>query len=290
MRTIILILVLGCFSSTFCQGPYLVYGPSGGEHGSIYSKPSQGYPPPAPAPNQQPDYAEPAIPPSMQQDQYEMTAMNESSEVPQSEILTIDPRDPDGDSIIGIAGQDYPILSEIPRTGFQCPQQQYPGYYADQEAFCQVFHICLDDGRNHSFLCPNGTLFNQEHLVCDWWYNVNCSLASSYFDTNIIFAPPTTESVTMEESNMTVTNDTNVTDKPTMAPSQPTSTWPPLLMIPPQASYAPAPQPGQVYMNYGTRYSKPQYSQFQHFYQRPDDEWGYSQFFNPDPEFEVSVH
>ena len=27
-----------------------------------------------------------------------------------------------------------------------------------------------------SFLCPNGTLFQQEYLVCDWWFNVDCSV------------------------------------------------------------------------------------------------------------------
>ena len=25
-----------------------------------------------------------------------------------------------------------------------------------------------------SFLCPNGTLFNQRLFVCDWWFNVDC--------------------------------------------------------------------------------------------------------------------
>ena len=39
------------------------------------------------------------------------------------------------------------------------------GYYADPEAECQVFHICSDDGQGgmtkYSFLCPNGTIFNQ---------------------------------------------------------------------------------------------------------------------------------
>lgn len=26
----------------------------------------------------------------------------------------------------------------------------------------------------HSFLCPNGTIFNQKKRICDWWYNVDC--------------------------------------------------------------------------------------------------------------------
>jgi hypothetical protein len=27
----------------------------------------------------------------------------------------------------------------------------------------------------YSFLCPNGTLFNQVYFICDWWFNVDCS-------------------------------------------------------------------------------------------------------------------
>lgn len=35
--------------------------------------------------------------------------------------------------------------------------------------------MCEADGRQHSFLCPNGTVFSQRLLTCDWWYNVRCS-------------------------------------------------------------------------------------------------------------------
>ena len=57
------------------------------------------------------------------------------------------------------------------------------GYYADPEAECQVFHICSDDGAGglakYSFLCPNGTIFNQNYFICDWWFNVDCSEAEA---------------------------------------------------------------------------------------------------------------
>ncbi|GBO21829.1 hypothetical protein AVEN_109246-1 [Araneus ventricosus] len=49
-----------------------------------------------------------------------------------------------------------------------------------------MFHICHENGQRSSFLCPIGTVFNQEYLVCDWWYNVECEnklnhqLADSY--------------------------------------------------------------------------------------------------------------
>lgn len=39
----------------------------------------------------------------------------------------------------GRAGRDYPILSYIPLTSFGCDLvADYPGYYADMEAGCQV--------------------------------------------------------------------------------------------------------------------------------------------------------
>ena len=49
------------------------------------------------------------------------------------------------------------------------------GYYADPEMGCQAYHVCqvFDDGFNepikNSFLCPNGTIFNQPIFTCDWW-------------------------------------------------------------------------------------------------------------------------
>ena len=55
----------------------------------------------------------------------------------------------------------------------------FSGYYADQspESRCQVFHICSNNRgykSSYSFLCPNGTIFNQLYFICDWWFNVDC--------------------------------------------------------------------------------------------------------------------
>merc|ERR1712090_120744 len=59
------------------------------------------------------------------------------------------------------------------------------GYYADTEQDCQAYHICLKNSENGlypvSFLCPNGTVFNQQIFVCDWWFNVDCPAATSYY-------------------------------------------------------------------------------------------------------------
>ncbi|XP_057375773.1 adhesive plaque matrix protein-like [Daphnia carinata] len=78
---------------------------------------------------------------------------------------------------------DYPIYSELPNNKFNCSEQQLPGYYADTSARCQVFHICLGD-RQWSFLCPNGTIFSQQHFVCVWWYDFDCSKAPALFELN----------------------------------------------------------------------------------------------------------
>ncbi|KAG7156870.1 uncharacterized protein LOC121853249 isoform X5 [Homarus americanus] len=86
----------------------------------------------------------------------------------------------------GVPGEDYPILASVPDTGFSCEQQEFPGYFADtaDEAGCQVFHICQFDGRQDSFLCPNGTIFNQQYFVCDWWFNVDCAASQQFFGLN----------------------------------------------------------------------------------------------------------
>ena len=81
------------------------------------------------------------------------------------------------ENIPGVPGEDYPILSTSPETDFVCPQQ-VPGYYADQEGDCQLYHICAGaEGAliKYDFLCPNGTLFDQQYFVCNWWFNVDCS-------------------------------------------------------------------------------------------------------------------
>ena len=54
-----------------------------------------------------------------------------------------------------------------------------------QETDCQVYHVCgAEEGRTapiSSLLCPNGTLYNQQYFVCDWWFNVDCSVVRFFF-------------------------------------------------------------------------------------------------------------
>merc|ERR1719242_1371671 len=91
-------------------------------------------------------------------------------------------------SIPGVPGEDYPIYAEVPESGFSCDGQVDGGYYADPEAECQVFHICTADGAGglaqYSFLCPNGTIFNQNYFICDWWFNFDCSEAEGLYSLN----------------------------------------------------------------------------------------------------------
>ncbi|XP_037079350.1 uncharacterized protein LOC119100354 [Pollicipes pollicipes] len=92
--------------------------------------------------------------------------------------------------IPGQPGQDYPLYDAVPETGFTCDQVPYrPGLYADAETGCQAYHICGEDNRHGyagaSFLCTNGTLFNQYELTCDWWYNVDCGAAVKQYDVNL---------------------------------------------------------------------------------------------------------
>ncbi|KAH9501561.1 hypothetical protein DERF_012402 [Dermatophagoides farinae] len=39
-------------------------------------------------------------------------------------------------------------------------------------------------GGKHSFLCPNGTIFSQEYLICNWWYNVKCDESPRFYPLN----------------------------------------------------------------------------------------------------------
>ena len=74
------------------------------------------------------------------------------------------------------------------RSLFFIVYPSFKGYYADPEAECQVFHICTSDGQGglakYSFLCPNGTIFNQNYFICDWWFNFDCAEAADLYSLN----------------------------------------------------------------------------------------------------------
>jgi len=91
------------------------------------------------------------------------------------------------ESIPGEPEVDYPILEKIPKTSFNCVGR-LAGYYANIETRCQVFHVCsfLPEGEavQNDFLCPNGTMFNQENFACQWWADVNCPTSDQFYRLN----------------------------------------------------------------------------------------------------------
>ena len=95
----------------------------------------------------------------------------ESMEVLQSMILG------------GKPGLDFPNYARPPRTKFSCRKMDYGGMFADPETGCQVYHVC-HNRRKDTFMCPTGTLFNQAIMACDFWYNVNCESAPSFYNMN----------------------------------------------------------------------------------------------------------
>merc|ERR1712126_554117 len=72
------------------------------------------------------------------------------------------------------AGADSILSSSYNPDSFSCDKQAY-GYYADIESGCEIFHICVpveseEEGLTtlkYSFFCGNGTVFDQEYLVCN---------------------------------------------------------------------------------------------------------------------------
>lgn len=103
----------------------------------------------------------------------------------------------------GKPGVDYPALSSIPPTSFNCKTQRYKGFFGDPDTNCQVmliihfcgtflvrifelqvWHYCDLNGGQASFLCPNGTIFSQVALTCDWWFNVKCATTPQLYVLN----------------------------------------------------------------------------------------------------------
>ena len=84
----------------------------------------------------------------------------------------------------GKPGVDFPNYARAPRTKFNCKKMQFGGMFADPETGCQAYHVC-HNRRKDTFMCPTGTLFNQQIMACDFWYNVNCETATQFYDMNV---------------------------------------------------------------------------------------------------------
>merc|ERR1711872_858190 len=86
------------------------------------------------------------------------------------------------------------ILGNID-TSFSCYDKPY-GYYADRDNNCNLFHVCnptlFSDGSietyQYSFMCGEGTVFDQKELTCKVPVDaISCQESPSYFYVNEYF-------------------------------------------------------------------------------------------------------
>ncbi|KAI1280537.1 hypothetical protein HDE_13393 [Halotydeus destructor] len=79
-------------------------------------------------------------------------------------------------------------------TQFSCYNRRY-GYYADVPKSCLMFHLCYPVQepttqqilfQRFSFVCSEGSMFDQQHLVCveNGTVSVKCEDAPQYFGTS----------------------------------------------------------------------------------------------------------
>lgn len=135
------------------------------------------------------------------------------------------PPDSDNDGIPGVANKDYPTLVSIPETSFSCSKQPLTGYYADTETACQVVHFCQTGGTQDSFLCPNGTIFNQEKFSCQWWYEVNCANAPKFYilNDNLYRVPQNNNNANSNARNNAASSSSSVSSSSSSASSSSSS-------------------------------------------------------------------
>ncbi|XP_064100932.1 uncharacterized protein DDB_G0292186-like [Macrobrachium nipponense] len=77
-------------------------------------------------------------------------------------------------------------------SSFSCADRPY-GYYTDQKNSCRVFHVCnpalFSDGKietyQYSFMCGEGTVFDQDELTCKAEYEATpCQEAANFYFRN----------------------------------------------------------------------------------------------------------
>ncbi|XP_037772630.1 uncharacterized protein LOC119568246, partial [Penaeus monodon] len=89
------------------------------------------------------------------------------------------------------------LLGKI-STSFACLDRPY-GYYADEENSCHIFHICYPalfangviETSQYSFLCGEGSRFDQKELTCVAESEaIPCQESSNFFFKNEQFGLP----------------------------------------------------------------------------------------------------
>jgi len=77
--------------------------------------------------------------------------------------------------------QSLPISVTETYTNFDCRSKPYAGrHYADVEAACEIYHFCHEDGKQDTFQCGYGTVFNEYIGTCDFKNSVQCSSGEGY--------------------------------------------------------------------------------------------------------------
>ncbi|XP_077286602.1 uncharacterized protein LOC143911553 [Arctopsyche grandis] len=98
-----------------------------------------------------------------------------------------------GVCLLGIAAARQPdaphhSADQLPDTEFSCRDKVLGGYYADPDAQCQMFHVCVKVAgvgiQDFRFLCPNGTAFDQEAQICAGWADVACEPSALYYSSD----------------------------------------------------------------------------------------------------------
>ncbi|OQV12594.1 hypothetical protein BV898_13159 [Hypsibius exemplaris] len=82
-----------------------------------------------------------------------------------------------------VAGKDFPNNLAIPQPRtIDCAGKA--GFYADTSSpsDCQVFDRCDVNGNLTSYICPALTRFNQITLICDYFFNVDCSQSAQFVE------------------------------------------------------------------------------------------------------------
>ncbi|XP_040581039.1 uncharacterized protein [Lepeophtheirus salmonis] len=80
--------------------------------------------------------------------------------------------------------QPVPITIHEVYTSFDCRSVPHSDrHYADTETGCTTYHFCHANGKQDSFTCPTGTIFNEYLGTCDHTSAVKCSSAGKGYES-----------------------------------------------------------------------------------------------------------
>ena len=96
------------------------------------------------------------------------------------------------------------------------------GHYADVSTGCRVFHMCNLDGSKSSFVCGNGTLFDQAHTVCQWADQVDCAKSQLFYPS----AHRPSGVATTQQPNTQIPMPMNPASTTTVSPKKPVQGMP----------------------------------------------------------------